>query len=544
MLVALTAAGAAVAAHRWVELQQTASPLPEPLEAVRAVFDGPQPIGLTCTESVSGGAGTALWLDPAVRGRGRGDDLAMQLSAAGRSAWVPGGCDLELWLQERGFEHAKKLPGGGDLFDPPTARNGRRLAASVCLLDPVRRRVLIGKRLTPPWLGYWAFPGGKQEGDEDLLHTALRELEERRASPSTTPSPWPSGRWWWARTRASSCTTSWSPASPSPPPCTPPSWRLAGWTSRGGQPAPHGRGHPPGTPRAVGRSGTRRPLTSEVRACFCIRVKTVERSYEGSEMRRSPSTSGPHWLFPTAPDEGTVWLIWLVRLRWLALFAQTVTLAFVFQMLDGGVAIGTWVAAMGVLAGANAWATGRPSQRGEASSDWAPSHTESLLDDLRNGRCHFVIDITGESAETPDIRAAKLFDDELETLARLGHPLLEQRPDADGFGAAEHIAVHGLPSFHSLGGRLAQSGRAIQQVSLVSSALVGVMTTLGSNALLTLPGSLARHLERQFDLARIPQPMDPVTFPVRLLWHTSYDRDECHQWLREEFASLAQGSTA
>jgi DNA-binding transcriptional LysR family regulator len=176
--------------------------------------------------------------------------------------------------------------------------------------------------------------------------------------------------------------------------------------------------------------------------------------------------------------------------------------------------------------------------------DWAPSHTESLLDDLRNGRCHFVIDITGESAETPDIRAAKLFDDELVTLARLGHPLLEQRPDADGFGAAEHIAVHGLPSFHSLEGRLAQSGRAIQQVSLVSSALVGVMTTLGSNALLTLPGSLARHLERQFDLARIPQPMDPVTFPVRLLWHTSYDRDECHQWLREEFASLAQGSTA
>jgi DNA-binding transcriptional LysR family regulator len=176
--------------------------------------------------------------------------------------------------------------------------------------------------------------------------------------------------------------------------------------------------------------------------------------------------------------------------------------------------------------------------------DWTPSHTESLLDDLRNARCHFVIDITGGSAEAPDIRAAKLFDDELVTLARLGHPLLEQRPHADGFGAAEHIAVHALPSFHSLEGRLAQAGRAIQQVSLVSSALVGVMTTLSSNALLTLPGALARHLEKQFDLARIPHPIDPVTFPVRLLWHTSYDRDECHQWLREEFASVAQGSTA
>ncbi|MBX2797634.1 MAG: hypothetical protein KTR31_08200 [Myxococcales bacterium] len=85
-------------------------------------------------------------------------------------------------------------------------------------------------------------------------------------------------------------------------------------------------------------------------------------------MRRASSPSGPHWLFPTAPDEGTVWLIWLVRLRWLALFAQAVTLAFVFQMLDGGTAISTWVAAMGLLVAANAWATGRLSQRGAATS--------------------------------------------------------------------------------------------------------------------------------------------------------------------------------
>jgi hypothetical protein len=46
-------------------------------------------------------------------------------------------------------------------------------------------------------------------------------------------------------------------------------------------------------------------------------------------------------------------------------------------------------------------------------------------------------------------------------------------------------------------------------------------------------------LERQFGLSRIAQPVKPVTFPVRLLWHTSYDRDECHQWLRGEFTRIA-----
>ena len=41
------------------------------------------------------------------------------------------------------------------------------------------------------------------------------------------------------------------------------------------------------------------------------------------------------WLPPADPDEGRLWLSWLVRLRWLALFAQGVTLGFVFNLLDG-----------------------------------------------------------------------------------------------------------------------------------------------------------------------------------------------------------------
>jgi hypothetical protein len=37
-------------------------------------------------------------------------------------------------------------------------------------------------------------------------------------------------------------------------------------------------------------------------------------------------------------------------------------------------------------------------------------------------------------------------------------------------------------------------------------------------------------------------PIDPVSFPVRLLWHSSYDRDECHNWVRDEIATLARES--
>jgi DNA-binding transcriptional LysR family regulator len=176
--------------------------------------------------------------------------------------------------------------------------------------------------------------------------------------------------------------------------------------------------------------------------------------------------------------------------------------------------------------------------------DWTPAHAESLIDELRNARCQFVIDTMGECAEAPDVRAAKLFDDTLATLARPGHPFAKRRPSAGAFAAAEHVSVHSLPGFRGLQQSLAQSGKAIQRTSEVSSALVGVIATLNGDALLTLPASLSRLLERQFRLARIAQPVDPATFPVRLLWHTSYDRDECHQWLRGEFALLAQELTA
>jgi two-component system sensor histidine kinase RegB len=60
------------------------------------------------------------------------------------------------------------------------------------------------------------------------------------------------------------------------------------------------------------------------------------------------------WLLPATPDEGRMWLTWLIRLRWLALFAQAVTLAIV-----------AWVATMATLAVANVWASTRATQAGD-----------------------------------------------------------------------------------------------------------------------------------------------------------------------------------
>jgi DNA-binding transcriptional LysR family regulator len=176
--------------------------------------------------------------------------------------------------------------------------------------------------------------------------------------------------------------------------------------------------------------------------------------------------------------------------------------------------------------------------------DWTPSRRDTNIDSLRNARSHFVIDIEGTPVAAPDVRVAKLFDDSLTTLARPGHPLTARTPDAAAFAATDHVAVNALPTLQLLDRALADQGLSCNVASRVSSALVGLNVVLNGDGLLTVPSSLAAILEKQFGLARVAQPIARVDFPLRLMWHSSYDRDECHQWVRGELATIARDIAA
>ncbi len=145
--------------------------LPDPLP----VWHGATIVGACWERRVAQGTARALWLHPDARGVGLGDRLLARMSALGHPAWAPS--SLVPYFEERGWLPSPGEADGARLL-PPSARTDLIPAASVCLLDPVGRRVLLGRRLVGPWPGYWAFPGGKAEGTESLLTTALRELAE------------------------------------------------------------------------------------------------------------------------------------------------------------------------------------------------------------------------------------------------------------------------------------------------------------------------------------------------------------------------------
>jgi 8-oxo-dGTP pyrophosphatase MutT (NUDIX family) len=97
-------------------------------------------------------------------------------------------CEVLDWYAERGWKPVGRR-GAFALLAPPTVRDDLVPAASICLLDPVGRRVLVGHRRVEPWLGYHAFPGGRCEPGEAPLQTALRELEEETGIRLADPRP-------------------------------------------------------------------------------------------------------------------------------------------------------------------------------------------------------------------------------------------------------------------------------------------------------------------------------------------------------------------
>ncbi len=174
---------------------------------------------------------------------------------------------------------------------------------------------------------------------------------------------------------------------------------------------------------------------------------------------------------------------------------------------------------------------------------WMPGQGPEIIDALRHGQCHFAIDVESMALPAPDIHVLKLYRRPPRHARPVRASLGRAGARCQGFRRKRPYRRECAPHYRAARSRSsprcglpATSPRASRPCSL------DLLLTLDSDALLTLPHSLAVILERQFPLLRVAQPLGDISIPVRLLWHASYDRDECHHWVRDELAALARES--
>ncbi|MEQ1501244.1 MAG: phosphopantothenoylcysteine decarboxylase [Myxococcota bacterium] len=160
------------------------------LASCRPVVDRGAPIGVAGRFDADGIQAWSVWLAPDARGAGRGDALVEALVADRRHVVVLDG-PLRDGYAERGFREVARR-GAVSVLEPPNLRTDLAPAASVCLVargPDGERRVLIGRRRTAPFDGYWAFPGGRCEPGEAPLACAVRELREETGIDLVDPRP-------------------------------------------------------------------------------------------------------------------------------------------------------------------------------------------------------------------------------------------------------------------------------------------------------------------------------------------------------------------
>jgi 8-oxo-dGTP pyrophosphatase MutT (NUDIX family) len=155
------------------EALATAGPLGDGERATaRPILDGTEVAGVT----VEIDGATAPFVAPSARRRGVGDEVARALVARG----VPVVVDepSSAFFVERGYLRSARITAAPLVaLDPPDIAAGIP-AASVALVDPLRRRVLLGRRRRAPYEGWWGLPGGRVAPGESARAAAARELAE------------------------------------------------------------------------------------------------------------------------------------------------------------------------------------------------------------------------------------------------------------------------------------------------------------------------------------------------------------------------------
>jgi DNA-binding transcriptional LysR family regulator len=162
----------------------------------------------------------------------------------------------------------------------------------------------------------------------------------------------------------------------------------------------------------------------------------------------------------------------------------------------------------------------------------------SGIEALENDEADAMVGLLDEAPA--GIRRRRLYDEELLTLMRAGHPAAARKLTLDRFLALEHVvvAVPGLGP-PPVDQALARLGRKRRVKLRVPNFFAAVEIAVRSDLVMTLPSSLARTAADMRRFASARPPLDLGRFTMSLAWHARHQESPRHVWLRKAIVDAA-----
>jgi DNA-binding transcriptional LysR family regulator len=168
-----------------------------------------------------------------------------------------------------------------------------------------------------------------------------------------------------------------------------------------------------------------------------------------------------------------------------------------------------------------------------------PADTEGLEGALESGHLDFAMGSFASLSKR--IRRQFMWPVTYVSVAAADHPRLGPHPSLKAFTAERHVLVSTAGTGHAH--KLAE--RAVERVIAPENIVCRVPTFIAAayiasrtDAIVTLPETMARELSGSFGLRLFAPPMKIPRIDVSQYWHERFHREPGGQWIRNLFASL------
>lgn len=149
----------------------------------------------------------------------------------------------------------------------------------------------------------------------------------------------------------------------------------------------------------------------------------------------------------------------------------------------------------------------------------------------------------GAALDAPqDLIGRNLFQDEMVTAQRIGHPRGNGPLSLQEFCSLDHLLISSNGGMFSgvIDDILAEQGRSRKVAVSVQSYALAPLVVASTDCICTLPKRLLNRFTHS--LALFEPPLDLGKFGLKYYWHPKMAADPAHQWLRSIVAEAAIGS--